>query len=211
MDSTIYKASIYKGKGIYKTVDGGGGGGGEGFVYYDSIEPIADGFYKCVQVGYKLWMNEFLQQPAYGSIVTPYGSLYNYGMLFNSDGTMNSSFTSRPNTTGWRLPTKDEFNNLFVELDAKQIDFKSRYGWYNDGNGTGEKKLSIFPIGYSQSSYPDYDKISKYSFWWTSTVIGASDAYAIGLDWDSEAGVLFKGSAGTNKNFYFGIRLVKDL
>lgn len=209
MEPTIYKPSIYKGAGIYKT--GAGGGGGEGYVYYDSIEPIADGFYKCVKVGNKLFMNEFLQQPIYGAIVTPYGALYKYDALFNSDGTMNGNFTSRPNTSGWRLPTNDEFNNLFVELDAKQIDFKSKYGWYNNGNGTGEKKLSFFPIGYTQSIYPDLDKVSKQSYWWTSTVISASDAYAIGLSWNKNTGSTFGGGAGTNKNFYFGIRLVKDL
>lgn len=208
MEPTIYKPSIYKGAGIYKA--GAEGGSGDD-IYYDSIEPIADGFYKCVKVGNKLFMNEFLQQPIYGAIVTPYGALYKYDALFNSDGTMNSSFTNRPNTSGWRLPTNDEFNNLFIELDAKQIDFKSKYGWYNDGNGNGEKKLSFFPIGYTQSIYPDLDKVSKSAFWWTSTVISGSDAYAIGLHWDGNNGSNFEGGAGTNKNFYFGIRLVKDL
>ena len=214
MNPTICKPGIYNGSGVYKNgAASGGGGGGQGYIYYDSIEPIADGYYKCVQIGNKLWMNEFLQQPVSGSLamVTPYGALYQYSALFSSDGTMNSTFTSRPNTSGWRLPTNDEFNNLFVELDAKEIDFKSKYGWYNDGNGNGDKKLSFFPIGFSQGGVPDLNTLSKFGYWWTSTVISASDARAIGLHWDSNTGVSFGGGAGTNKNFYFGIRLVKDL
>ena len=128
MGPTIYKPSIYKTPGVYKGAGGIYNGRG---VYNDGasgggvIRPLAiDGYeYRDVKIGNLYWLAENLRcnvegmtrAPEFFSSSKAYSNLQfsNNGRYYIGGNANMDKIMDKITPTGWRLPTKADFENLF--------------------------------------------------------------------------------------------------
>lgn len=193
MEPTIYKPSIYKGAGIYKT---GAEGGGGTFDIIDEYEPaeMPDG---------RIWTTKNLYMIQYN---TKFGNVNSNSDRYTSfvTGTPNQSniiagglaynflqvqnFVANKNTffPGWNIPTKTELETLRDAFggNLKNNTFKlQESATYNNGQ-----------IDYGATQI------------WTRTSYDSSFAYA--LYW--RPGLVPNPVRGEYKSSLFYIRLIKD-
>ena len=118
MEPTIYKPSIYKGAGIYKTGAGGGGGGGGETVEIGGIK------YNVISIGSQKWLDRNLYFTWAGLTINPntqtntaYGAFKDLdfkcsvGMAYNKaaiDYLVNHSEL----LNGFKVPTEQDFDEL---------------------------------------------------------------------------------------------------
>lgn len=187
MDPTIYKPSIYKGAGIYKTGDEGGGG------ECNSVE-IFGTIYRCkLMPDGKIWLLDNL--------------FYDDGegdITFNSSNPVNGFYYTQTSALrisnkieGWHLPSWAEFENLFQSSTV--VALKSKCGWNDNSNGSDLYGFSAFPCGYNTTT-----GIGDYSYFWGSNNYGGTGRYAV-IYKDNTSSIL---SDYTSKRC--NVRLVKD-
>ncbi len=138
---------------------------------------------------------------AYNNINGTYGYLYNWH-------TVNTDMLC---PTGWHVPSDKEWSNLTNYLASKSFSgiegkvLKSKFGWYNNENGSDEFGFRGFPGGV-RSNYGGFDFISEYGFFWSSDEDGADNAWGRLLD--NENSILFRGN--NSKLYGFSVRCIKD-
>ncbi|SHH69465.1 major paralogous domain-containing protein [Fibrobacter sp. UWH9] len=181
-----------------------------------SITDDRDGqSYGVVQIGSQLWMAENLNfagdaaGDAFDKTIAaesfcPEGDNRNckkYGRLY----TWNAAQNACP--AGWRLPTADEFNAMFLAVAATDTRgaamaqatnittvgklLKSTSGWFKNGNGIDAVGFAALPAGYmaaaessdnqSDSNQPavgKFDGIGGYAYFWSSTLDAVEPAFA---------------------------------
>jgi len=126
--------------------------------------------YKIVKIGEQVWMAENLNYNANGSKCydneesncTTYGRLYNF----------ETAKTACP--SGWKLPTKAEWEVLVAAVGGKETagkNLKAKSGWNNNGNGTDKFGFSALPSGFFGSEGEGYffGNVGDTGFWWNSS------------------------------------------
>ena len=122
-----------------------------------------------------------------------------YGLLYTWNVTINI------NIKGWRLPTKNEFDNLVSELGSNSgTKIKSTYNW-NSGAGTDNFGFNTFPSGYRNTNGNFY-AINEFTSIWSSDERSDSSAYY----YLNKNTVTFS-SDSHNKNNSCSIRLIKEI
>ena len=196
MEPTIYKPSIYKGAGIYKT---GAEGGGGGAVILGPEE--IDGFsYNYVKIGNLYVITESLK-----SIANNSGRSIFYNVSDVTDLVNNNNFGN------WRIWSKVDIdyinsylqNNLYIK--DVSLNLRSSSDWVDNKNGSNSLGLNFFPDGYRKiNDSTEYEKnISSlwrcstgyYHFWINTDTIGINEFIG---DYKSAA-------------FLMNLRLVKDV
>lgn len=187
MEPTIYKPSIYKGAGIYKT-GAGGGGGGANFDFGQMLEP------KTMPDG-RIWATKNLILAPYPHGATGYNDLPNdildYGLLMDWDALQYIITNKEIFCPGWNVPTRNEFKALFSACNNN----------YSTLNNAG---FNIQLCG--RKSAGSWDGIRTFGQCWsrTSGGVGAYRAFmspGIGLDADNTDWL----------QSLMAVRLIKDL
>ena len=218
--STLYSLYLCK-NGLWENLEG---------IFEDS----RDGkIYKTVLIGKQIWMGQNLNYEAANSycysddtsFCSKYGRLYTWAAVMDSVGKWKTNGkgcgygkTCSPTypvrgicPIGWHLPTKDEFNTLFLstraDLDGGVL--KSTSGW-NDykgqsGNGADPYSFSAMPAGAKSGQGYFFDDGSSTSFW-SSTENSPNMTYNMTLKNYGVGAILGAGS----KNFGCSVRCVKD-
>jgi uncharacterized protein (TIGR02145 family) len=158
--------------------------------------------YKTVTIGSQTWMAENLNYAAEKSACydnkdnncEKYGRLYNWA----------TAKTVCP--AGWHLPKDSEWSTLMDNVGAATAGkkFKTKAGWYNNGNGTDELGFSALPGG---DGHGDgfYDAGGN-GYWWSATERDARRAWYRGLRCDFES----VGRGYDYKTGQFSVRCVQD-
>ena len=156
--------------------------------------------YKIVKIGSQTWMAENLNYSdsvAYPGMnkrnrcyndsmsnCNKYGRLYTWSAAMDSVGTWSTNGKGCGNRTtcsptypvrgicpeGWHLPTKTEFETLFINVGGESTAgkmLKSTSGWDN-GNGTDAFGFSALPVGEYRSSY-SFRNNGKLANFWSAT------------------------------------------
>ena len=160
MEPTIYKPSIYKGAGIYKTgAEGGGGGGGGGYgsLYFGDI------YYPYKKIGSLYWATynlcfygDGIQLQGDGND-TPIGKDWgaNGGVDFLRGLYYNQKALVRLNEIlpdGWRVADVSDWENLFNEFGGQLNCGKKILSKNIPMNGTNESEMNLYTIGYISGS-----------------------------------------------------------
>jgi uncharacterized protein (TIGR02145 family) len=151
------------------------------------------------------WYNN--DQTTYGNT---YGALYNWYAVN----------TGNLCPTGWHLPTDSESYTMENDIDPTISDpnatgwrgtnggtkLKATSGWNSGGNGTDSYGFSALPGGHRYDHDGTFDSMGRYGGWWSSTEVGATDAWSRYLGYDNE---------GVYRNYYdkrsgIYVRCVKD-
>jgi uncharacterized protein (TIGR02145 family) len=139
----------------------GGGGGDDNYVYTGGT----------VRIGNQTWMAKNLDRATTNSKCynNSIDSCAKYGRLYN----WNDAKSACP--SGWHLPSDAEWTQLTDYVGGASTagkKLKSTSGWYNNGNGTDEYRVSALPggIGYSDGNF---GYAGYYGYWWSSTEIDA--------------------------------------
>lgn len=223
MEPSIYKPSIYKGAGIYKT-------GAEGGVMYENIGGRK---YEIVEINGKFWTRQNLDYKfegcgigGTGSPITPnawyynndeetYGNdgLYKCGLLYNWYAVKYLQENKDLIIPGWHIPTKDEYNALCVAaggLSNSGFILKAQTNSITSGfpasawGGSDIAKFSSLPSG-------NYDGGGLFQYfatrcsYWTSTEYNSTKAYLLYVENSNQ--MIFN-----DREKYLGrsVRLVKD-
>lgn len=104
-----------------------------------------------------------------------YGKLYNWFAVNDPRGLA---------PEGWQIPSDDEWEELATYLggqDDAGKKMKSKTGWdgtedWPEGNGTDECGFSGLPGGY-RTHLGEFNKLGKYTSWWTSTASDTEGAW----------------------------------
>ncbi len=161
--------------------------------------------YRIVTIGEQIWMAEnfkFDVNDSYcyndsASYCTKYGRLYTWA----------AAKTACP--SGWHLPTKTEFEDLFTAVGGQSVAgkmLKSTSGWNSGGNGTDAYSFSALPVGYRRRNYGSSTAEGNYAFFWSSTEDFSGYPYYMFLDYGND-GALF--SVG-EPSYMYSVRCVKD-
>ena len=129
-----------------------------------------------------------------------------YGGLYKWSEMMEYTFTQGVQgicPTGWHLPTDDEWKILEGTVDSQYpvgdpiwnnigyrgfdagVNLKSTSGWIFGGNGSGLYDFEMHPCG-SRGIYGDFNHLTIYAYFWSSTKYMTSNAYHRKLDFDSD-------------------------
>lgn len=159
----------------------------------DSFTDPRDGkAYKTVKIGNQVWMAENLN---FGKKENGSDKSFCYGgnerncTKFGRLYTWNSAQDACP--SGWHLPTLDELKLLLDAVGDRNsagVMLKASTGWKmahegKSGNGEDSYEFSALPAGYYRGENNDYRGIGNYALFWTSTAIGADEAYYLHLDY----------------------------
>ena len=116
---------------------------------------------------------------------------------------------------GWHLPTKTEWETLFIEAGGESTaekNLKSQNGW-NISNGTDAFGFSAIPAGFGRTWFPEgfyFFYKGDYAFFWSATesieYIDNIQAYSMELDYDYELENLDE----SYKAFAYSVRCLKD-
>jgi uncharacterized protein (TIGR02145 family) len=191
MEPTIYKPSIYKGAGIYKTGAEGGGGG-----VPDGYELIGDKVYRTTTINGQIWLAENLdfvfdgvtygnaavsnnpQCNYYGNDSKMYGRQgLNVGLLYNFYAVKLLEANINDLCPGWRIPKVQDFADLvnYIGLYNSSQYVRSKANW-NTTDGTDNYGFSMFGTGSMNISGTVWGGIKEYGYLWTCEQTNANDA-----------------------------------
>lgn len=159
------------------------------------------GMIKYSTIGDLDWQIENLSNDTYG--IEYEGSNGEYGSLFLGSDIPKIQELLEDSTTGFRLPTKEDWNNLFTELGGTSVagaalkssriyvSGEDRYGWTSSNNiGTGEYKFNALPGGNYEKNGDviDFSGINQYAYFWCNNIESttASSEY-IRLSYNSDS------------------------
>ena len=160
--------------------------------------------YKTVKIGDQTWMAENLNEKTEGSWCYEDKELncQKYGRLYNWDAAKSAC------PAGWHLPSKGEFEALFVAVGGKDVagmKLKSTSDWKENGNGDDAFGYSALPAG-NRLNNGYYRNEGYYASFWSSSEDDSYLAYYMGLYYGSD-------NADPNydsKNDGFSVRCLKD-
>lgn len=153
MEPTIYKPSIYKGAGIYKTGAEGGGGGGGGTVHNYGKVNLYDKEYRTIEINGIIWLADNFTERLPGISINPSGTPstpalwdYNGTILYNGYAAQLIDADLNTNYSEWRVATSSDWTNLISFSGGSNVaglvNKTRNYGGI-DANG-----LSIELLGY---------------------------------------------------------------
>ncbi len=112
----------------------------------------------------------------------------NHGVLYNWSAAKESC------PTGWHLPTKEEWSDLYYVVGGNISGYKlkSNSGWNDNGNGINEYGFEALPSGMyawdgSQTAQLVFMGMGDYGAFWSGTSIN-NDATYTGFSYNSESG-----------------------
>lgn len=110
-----------------------------GFVF----DPISGEFYRTVTVGSTEWMAENLRKKVPGSLCYDNDSIHckKYGRMYPSN--INGLCPE-----GWSLPTKWDWNELFVNVGLNAACLRSEEGWFLDFRENKDIGFTVYPAGW---------------------------------------------------------------
>lgn len=186
--------------------------------------------YKTVKIGSQTWMAENLNYKTINSYCyqddasycTNYGRLYTWAAAMDSvgewstngkgcgyDKTCSTTYPVRGVCpTGWHLPTKGEFEKLFVAVGGQSTAskiLKSKSGWNSSENGMDAYSFSALPAG-RRDVKGDYYFEGKATYFWSSTEGNGDYAYYMTLEGFSDDAELWS----TNKGYVISVRCLKN-
>ena len=223
MELTIYKPSIYKGAGIYKTGAEGGGGGGGG-----STETIDGDEYQVITAAGYLWMSQNYRKPEgahNGNEYTKAAYMYpnddidnveKYGLLYNYHAAKNIIDAHNGGESEWHVITRDEMNALMNYITANAGQQRSGYYLKSiDGWDAGNSSIDIIGFGAIGAGYmneswhwpPEAKEFKKTGTYWTSTPYSSNTLYFRQFEYNSN-----DSSEGYNgQSIGYSIKLCKKL
>lgn len=181
-------------------------------IQYDSIVDSRDGrVYRTVKIGDQQWMAENMNYGVYQDCFDDQGercvddtcSCTKYGRLYTWFDATDDLCVS-----GWHLPTKDDFEKLFVTVGGDSIAgrmLKSMSDWKSDNNGDDSYGFTALPAGYRFTSGGSYGVYNNADFW-CSTESTHQKAYYANLNYKNDVAII--GEAGKSEGF--SIRCIKD-
>ncbi|GBU23247.1 hypothetical protein R80B4_03164 [Fibrobacteres bacterium R8-0-B4] len=82
---------------------------------------------------------------------------------------------------GWRLPTRQEWNDLEMAVGSSAgTKLKATSGWYSNGNGTDQYGFSALPGG--RYTGGTFDQAGEYGSWWTAMETIDGNAHSRNVD-----------------------------
>jgi uncharacterized protein (TIGR02145 family) len=131
--------------------------------------------YRTVKIGNHVWMAENLRYKIGDSwcYENDDSKCQQYGRLYD----WNMAKMACP--SGWHLPSRDEWDDLVVEVGSSTAGkkLKASSEWNENGNGTDDYGFTALPGG-SRSTGGSFDDAGDYGFYWTATACGSSLAYS---------------------------------
>jgi len=160
--------------------------------------------YKTVKIGTQTWMAENLNVETEGSWCYEDKELncQKYGRLYNWDAAKSAC------PAGWHLPSKGEFEALFVAVGGKDVagmKLKSTSDWNENGNGDDIFGFSALPAG-SRFSYGHYFAEGNSANFWISSEFNSNDADNMYLFYKHDRAGLYHFS----KDGGLSVRCLKD-
>lgn len=163
--------------------------GSEG-VYEDdyTVTDLRDGheYYKT-KIGSQVWMTENMKYNPAGAVTYCYNDdeVYcsmRYGRLYSWSAAQQAC------PTGWHLPSKDEWDTLYLFIERDKGDstligpaLKSEYSWEENGGGTDDYNFSAWAAGVytgyiKETGKPGVVNKGYVATFWTSTMSTRSDS-----------------------------------
>lgn len=173
----------------------------------DSTVTRGDREYATVLINEQCWLKENLQyEPSSGTTLCYGGVAANcetYGRLYDFEA------ANLACPTGWRLPTKTEYEDLADYSGADMYDagahFKAKSGWTGE-NGDDLLEFTALPGGKCDEEQT-CSKIGTSGYWWTSTEkVKNSSHYALYLNGDGSS---FTAANIMDNDQYISVRCVK--
>jgi uncharacterized protein (TIGR02145 family) len=163
--------------------------------------------YRTMKIGDQTWMAENLNynmssSKCYDNLTSnckKYGRLYNWNMAMKAC------------PSGWRLPSKTEWENLIIFAGTEKVagkHLKAKSGW-NDSKGLSDNSdtygFAALPGGDSYSN-GHFGNAGSFGRWWGSSDYDSIYAYIRAMDYLSEGA-----SWGyIDKSYLFSVRCVQD-
>lgn len=181
-------------------------------IQYDTIVDSRDAhIYRTVKIGDQQWMAENMNYGVYEDCFDAQGdrcvddtcSCTKYGRLYTWLSAIDDLCVQ-----GWRLPTKEDFEKLFVTVGGDSIAgrmLKSMSDWKSDNNGVDSFGFTALPAGYRFTSGGSYGVYNNADFW-CSTESTHQKAYYVNLNYKNDSAIISE--AGKSEGF--SIRCVKD-
>ena len=173
----------------------------------DSTITRGDHEYATVVINEQCWLKENLQyEPSSGTTLCYGGVASNcdtYGRLYDYEA------ANLACPTGWRLPTKTEYEDLADYSGADMYDagahFKAKSGWTGE-NGDDLLEFTALPGGKCNEEQT-CSKIGTSGYWWTSTEkVKNTSHYALYLNGDGSS---FTAANIMDNDQYISVRCVK--
>jgi len=195
--------------------------------------------YRTVEIGGKTWMAENLDYAGTDNIIgvcynnepdscAKYGRLYTWAEAMNVQDNFNnkllytSSFSIDEDDRegicpgGWRLPSKNDWENLFVAGGGGAQAggrLKSQNGdWSNNDNITDHYGFSALPGGQMSNDGTSFSDVSKEGYWWSATEqneILAWGSFMGYQSWDGGGNHQAHDNHSANKSHAFSVRCIK--
>lgn len=192
MEPTIYKPSIYKGAGIYKTGAGGGGGG--------APEPLEIGgkIYRTVEINGKIWLAQNLESQFSGIpfTTTDWGSNYgssccypnfssspafnDCGFLYSGEACKLLRDNAESLTPGWHIANQSDWQSLFNFLGGDNVagrELKAKTQWTMAQNNLDSVLFSLLPSGYKYGTNSGTSSLNTYAAMYAGNATGSSVRY----------------------------------
>ncbi|WP_407440717.1 FISUMP domain-containing protein [Fibrobacter sp.] len=163
--------------------------------------------YKTTTIGKLTWMAENLNYNAEGSVC--YGDDDNcdtYGRLYLGE------VANEVCPSGWHLPSRAEFDTLYVSIGISYAPLKTTSGWSATlGNGTDIYEFSLLPNGRGRVSEEtiSYSELGENAYLWTSTDNGRGDSFSFVFQLTRNSSGQFSWTSISLSN-YAGVRCVKN-
>ncbi|MBR2308327.1 FISUMP domain-containing protein [uncultured Fibrobacter sp.] len=173
----------------------------------DSTITRGDREYATVLINEQCWLKENLQYESSSGTTLCYGGVASncetYGRLYDFEA------ANLACPTGWRLPTKTEYEDLADYSGADMYDagahFKAKSGWTGE-NGDDLLEFTALPGGKCDEEQT-CSKIGTSGYWWTSTEKTKNAShYALYLNGDGSS---FTAANIMDNDQYISVRCVK--
>ena len=163
--------------------------------------------YKTVTIGTQTWMAENLNYNTLNSSCSYRDTTKcsEYGRGYSWSAAKNAC------PSGWRLPTRGEFEILFTAIGGQETAgalLKSSSGWYDNGNGSDAYSFAALPSGdVNDNGIIDGNEGYSANFWSSSESQTYSEfAIDISLSYDKDYAAI----DSQTWNMRFSVRCVRD-
>lgn len=182
-----------------------------GFICGDSTLSRGGVEYETVKIHNLCWTKKNLEfKPSASDGYMCYGddddNCATYGYLYNYE-----TAWSVCQSSGWRLPTQEDLQNLLEYLDSYPEEsaayLKATSGWEGDpGNGNDELSFTALPGGLCNAE-GTCSKVGSLGYWWTSTEKSRTSKYVLKLSGDEDA---FYANSNLDTTFFASVRCVRE-
>jgi uncharacterized protein (TIGR02145 family) len=167
---------------------------------FGTFKDSRDGItYKTVKIGSKTWMAENLNySTSSGSWcyeMSP-DNCQKYGRLYNWETAQNVC------PSGWRLPSKDDFENLLSTVSGGNLNYYTAYNSIIDGGSSG---FSAVLNGWEHTN-GRFCCIGSDVNWWSSSESDINNAWYLSMNGDIKA----SGTKDYIKELGFSVRCIKN-